>query len=182
MRKIVAGLFISLDGVIESPDKWSLQYFNEELGQTIGGLMAASDTLLLGRKTYEEFAAAFANDTSGNPDAAMMNGFQKVVVSNTLTQADWQNSSVLSGDLAEGVARLKQEPGANIGMSGSNTLLRSLLRLGLVDELHLLVVPLIVGSGKRLVEGEGEQLPLQLAASDRLSNGVLHLTYEPVAR
>jgi dihydrofolate reductase len=182
MRKIVAGLFISLDGVIESPDKWSLQYFNEELGQTVGGLMAASDTLLLGRKTYEEFAAAFANDTSGNPDAVMMNGFQKVVVSNTLAHADWQNSSVLSGDLAEGVARLKQQPGANIGMSGSNTLLRSLLRLGLVDELHLLVMPLIVGSGKRLVEGEGEQLPLQLVASDRLSNGVLHLTYEPVAR
>ncbi len=177
MRKIVAGLFVSLDGVIESPDKWSMQYFNEELGQTVGELMAASDTLLLGRKTYEEFAAAFANDTSGSPDAAMMNGFQKVVVSNTLTQADWQNSTVLNGDAAEGVARLKQQPGGTIGMSGSNTLLRSLLRQGLVDELHLLVVPVVVGSGKRLVEGEGEQLPLKLTASNTLSNGVLHLTY-----
>lgn len=177
MRKIVAGLFVSLDGVIESPDKWSMQYFNEELGQTVGELMAANDTLLLGRKTYEEFAAAFGNDTSGSPDAAMMNGFQKVVVSNTLTRADWQNSTVLNGDAAEGVARLKQQPGGTIGMSGSNTLLRSLLRQGLVDELHLLVVPVVVGSGKRLVEGEGEQLPLKLTASNTLSNGVLHLTY-----
>jgi dihydrofolate reductase len=179
MRKIVAGLFMSLDGVVESPDKWTFLYFNEELGQLVGGLIAASDTLLLGRKTYEEFAAAFGNDTSGSPDAAQMNGLRKVVVSTTLQRADWQNSSLLQGDVTEGVTRLKQESGQNIGMSGSNTLLRSLLQQGLVDELHLLVMPVIVGSGKRLIEGEGDQLPLALAASESLSNGVLHLTYRP---
>jgi dihydrofolate reductase len=178
MRKIVAGLFMSIDGVVEAPDKWTGAYFNEELGQIVGGLIAASDTLLIGRKTYEEFAGFFGNDTSGSPDAAMMNSLQKVVVSNTLQHADWQNSTVLSGDVAEGVARLKQQPGTNIGMSGSNTLLRSLLRQGLVDELHLLVMPVVVGSGKRLIEGEGEQLSLTLTASSVLSNGVLHLTYE----
>ncbi|MGH9208200.1 MAG: dihydrofolate reductase family protein, partial [Acidimicrobiales bacterium] len=99
----------------------------------------------------------------------------------TLQRADWQNSSLLRGDIAEGIARLKQEPGQNIGMSGSNTLLHWLLRQGLVDELHLLVMPVIVGSGKRLIEGEGEQLPLTLAASQTLGNGVLHLTYVPAA-
>jgi dihydrofolate reductase len=181
MRKIVAGLFMSLDGVVESPDQWTFQYFNEELEQIVGGLIAASDTLLLGRKTYEEFAAFFGNITSGSPDAAQMNGVRKVVVSTTLTSAAWQNSSLLHGDVTEGINRLKQEPGENIGMSGSNTLLRSLLRQGLVDELHLLVMPLVVGSGKRLVEGEGEQLPLALAASESLSNGVLHLTYKAAA-
>ncbi|HLZ70346.1 MAG TPA: dihydrofolate reductase family protein [Dehalococcoidia bacterium] len=180
MRKIVAGLFMSLDGVIGSPDKWSFPYFDEEMGQAVGGLIAASDTLLLGRVTYEEFAAAFAGDTSGNPDAAQMNGIAKVVVSTTLKQADWQNSTLLNGDVAEGIARLKQQPGQSIGMSGSNTLLRWLLRRGLLDELHLLVVPVVVGSGKRLIEGEGEQLPLKLTASATHGNGVLHLTYEPV--
>src|SRR5690242_2291469 len=173
MRRIVAGLFMSLDGVIGSPDQWSFPYFDEELGQTVGSLIDASDTLLVGRVTYEEFAAAFGSDTSGNPDAARMNGMQKVVVSNTLQQADWQNSSLLNGDVAEGVARLKQQPGGTIGMSGSGTLLRALMRRGLVDELHLLVVPLIVGSGKRLLEGEGEQLPLKLTASVTHGNGVL---------
>lgn len=177
MRKITAGLFMSLDGVVESPDQWTGAYFNEELGQLVGGLIAASDTLLLGRKTYEEFAGFFGSDTSGNPDAAQMNSLKKVVVSTTLQHADWQSSTLLRGDVAEGVNRLKQEPGQNIGMSGSNTLLRSLLRQGLVDELHLLVMPVVVGRGKRLIEGEGEQLPLTLAASETLSNGVLHLTY-----
>ena len=179
MRKIVAGLFMSLDGVVGAPDQWSFPYFNEEMGQVVGGLIAASDTLLLGRKTYEEFAAAFGGDTSGNPDAAQMNGIRKVVVSTTLQSADWQNSALMTGDVAEGVAKLKQEDGGNIGMSGSNTLLRWLLQRGLVDELHLLIVPLVVGRGMRLVEGEGEQLPLALAESQSLSNGVLHLTYRP---
>jgi dihydrofolate reductase len=179
MRKIVAGLFMSLDGVIEAPDKWTGAYFNEELGRAVGELIAASDTLLIGRVTYEEFAAAFGGDTSGNPDAAQMNSLSKVVVSNTLKWAEWQNSSLLGGDIAEGVARLKQQPGKNIGMSGSGTLLRWLLRQGLVDELHLLVMPVIVGSGKRLLEGTDEQVPLTLTASNIFSNGVLHLTYEP---
>jgi dihydrofolate reductase len=181
MRKIVAGLFVSLDGVVESPDKWTFAYFNEELGQAVGELIAARDTLLLGRTTYQEFAAFFGADTSGNPDAAQMNNIQKVVVSSTLTRADWQNSTLLSGDVAEGIARLKQQPGRNIGMSGSSTLIRYLLRQGLLDELHLLVMPVIVGSGKRLLEGEGEQVPLKLTASQTFSNGVLHLTYEPAA-
>jgi len=156
-------------------------YLTGALGQLVGGLIAANDTLLLGRVTYEGFAAAFGSDTSGNPDAAQMNSFPKVVVSTTLQRADWQNSTLLSGDVAEGIARLKQQLGGTIGMSGSGTLVRWLLRQGLVDELHLLVMPVIVGSGKRLLEGEGDQLPLKLTDSVTHGNGVLHLTYTPAA-
>lgn len=179
MRKIAAGLFVSLDGIIETPERWSMPYFNDELGKEVGAQMAAADTLLLGRITYEGFAAAFSGQSGG--DADHMNRVQKVVVSTTLDQAEWQHATLLKGDVAEGIARLKALPGKNIGMSGSATLVRWLLRQGLLDELHLLVIPVLVGHGKRLFEDEGDPVALRLAESKSLSNGVLHLTYVPAA-
>ena len=178
MRKIVAGLFISLDMVYESPDTWHFPYFNDEMGQVVFGKMADNDTMLLGRQTYQEFASYWPRQSSDVPPADYMNNTPKVVVSNSLTSVDeWQNSTLLSGNLPEGLRKLKDQPGKNIGITGSGTLVRSLLEQGLLDELTLLVHPIVVGRGKRLWDGEHAQVPLTLVSSKTLSTGVLSLTY-----
>jgi dihydrofolate reductase len=179
VREIVAGLYVSLDGVVESPEQWTGPYFDEELGQAVGSLIAAGDTLLLGRATYQGFAAAFGGQTGGMADT--MNNFPKVVVSTTLDRAEWRNSTLIKDNVAEQIARLKEQPGKQINMSGSATLVGWLLRHGLLDQLDLLVMPALVGHGKRLFEGEGAPVALRLADSRALGNGVLHLTYVPAA-
>ena len=176
MRKIVAGQFITLDGVVEFPEEWMGPYFTPELGQTIGTLMGAQDAMLLGRVTYEMFAAHWPNQTGDMADT--MNGTPKYVVSGTLESADWQNSTLIPAAKAFAeIAELKQQPGQNIGMTGSGTLVSSLLREGLLDELHLFVFPLVVGSGKRLFGASDAQLPLKLLDSATSGSGVMHLTY-----
>jgi dihydrofolate reductase len=176
MRKIVAGLFISLDGVIEGPNGWMGPWFNPELGQAVGSMMAAQDAMLLGRVTYDEFAGHWPNQVGEMADT--MNGTAKYVVSGTLESADWQNTTLIpaASAFAE-IAGLKQQPGKNIGMTGSATLVSSLLREGLLDELHLLVIPLVVGSGKRLFGAPSDKLPLKLLDSATFQTGVLHLSY-----
>jgi dihydrofolate reductase len=176
MRKIVAGLFISLDGVVEDANAWMGPWFNDELGQAIGSLMGAQDALLLGRVTYQDFAAHWPRQTGEMADT--MNGTPKYVVSGTLESADWQNSTLIpaASALAE-IAELKQRPGKNIGMTGSGTLVSSLLREGLLDELHLFVFPLVAGSGKKLFGASDAQLPLKLLDSVAFQSGVMHLTY-----
>ena len=175
MRKIVAGLFISLDGVVEAPETWHFPYFNDEMGDAVQSMMAGSDAMLLGRRTYEEFAAHWPTSTDDFAD--FMNGTQKYVVSNTLTTADWQNSTLISGDVVKELTLLKEQPGGNLSTTGSGTLVASLLREGLVDELHLLLHPIVVGTGKRIFD-DGSQVPLRLTSSTTFSTGVLHLTYE----
>ena len=177
MRKIAAGLFVSLDGVVESPETWTGPYFNDQVGQAVGALMSGNDAMLLGRATYEGFAAAFGGQSGGMAD--QMNNTQKFVVSSTLTSADWQNSTLINGDIAEQIRQLKQQPGRNIGMSGSSTLVSWLLRQGLLDELHLLVFPVVIGRGKRLFSEPDGPVPLTLAGSESFGTGVVHLSYEP---
>jgi dihydrofolate reductase len=177
MRKIVAGLFMSLDGVVESPEKWQSPYFNNEMGQALGSAMAAADTLLLGRRTYEEFAAFWPTDDG--PFAEVMNATPKLVVSTTLETLAWQNSTLIRGNLAQELTRQKEQPGKNIIVNGSATLVRSLLRNGLLDELGLLVHPVVVGTGKRLFEDWSDQLTLKLVDANTFSTGVLSLTYKP---
>lgn len=180
MRKIVAGLFISLDGVVESPDQWHFPYFNDEMGQAVGSAMAASDTMLLGRRTYEEFAAYWPDQSSDVPPADYMNNTPKLVVSTTLEKVEWQNSTLIDGhNMVEELTKLKQQPGKNISITGSATLVRSLLRVGLLDELGLLVHPIVVGRGRRLFEDGSDQVPLKLVDSKTFSTGVLSLTYAP---
>jgi dihydrofolate reductase len=179
MRKIVAGLFMSLDGVVESPEQWQFPYFNNEMGQALGSSMAASDTLLLGRRTYQEFAATWPGRGSDDPIGAYMNNTPKLVASTTLDSTDWHNSTVLDGDLAEQVGRLKQQPGKNITVTGSITLVRSLLRDGLLDELALMVCPIVVGHGQRLFDDWSDQLQLDLQDAKTFGTGVLSLTYTP---
>jgi dihydrofolate reductase len=176
MRKIVSGLFISLDGVIEAPNEWTGPLYNAELGQTVGSMIAAQDAMLLGRVTYDEFAAYWPQQTGETADT--MNGGAKYVVSGTLKSADWQNTTLIpAAGAAAGIAELKQRPGKNIGMTGSATLVSWLLREGLLDELHLLVFPVVLGSGKRLFGEPGGKLPLKLLDSATFETGVVHLTY-----
>lgn len=179
MRKIVAGLYMSLDGVVESPEKWSGPYFDDEMGQAVGAQMAGSDTLLLGRRTYEEFAAFWPDRTAeDDPFADYINGVPKLVASTTLKAVDWQPSSLISGDVVEELTRLKSQAGKNISITGSITLVRSLLHARLIDELALMVLPVVVGTGKHLFE-DGDQLDLKLLDSRAFGSGVVFITYGP---
>lgn len=179
MRKIISGLFISLDGVVESPDQWHFPYFNEEMGNVIGSQIAEADAMLLGRRTFEEFASYWP--AQGDEDfGGFINNVQKYVVSNTLVNPEWNHSTVIDGDVEAKLRELKAQPGKNINMTGSGTLVESLLQYRLLDELHLLLHPLIVGTGKkRLFDGNSPSVPLKLAESERFSTGVVHLVYVP---
>ncbi|HEX2036133.1 MAG TPA: dihydrofolate reductase family protein [Chloroflexota bacterium] len=179
MRKIVAGLFVSLDGVVEAPDRWHFPYFNAEMGQAVQSQMEAADTMLLGRRTYEEFAAFWPEQGSEVELADYMNNTPKLVASRTLPAVEWKNATLIKGDLAQELGRLKQQPGKNISITGSPTLVRSLLRDHLLDELRLLVHPIVVGSGKRLFEDGSGQVPLKLLDAQTFSTGVVYLTYGP---
>jgi dihydrofolate reductase len=177
MRKVVAGVMVSLDGVVEAPEAWTGPYFTPDLGQEVGATMAQADTMLLGRRTYETFAASFAGQSGGMAD--VMNSTPKLVASTTLEEATWQNSTLLKGDLADELGAVKGGEGKNINISGSATLIRSLLHDGLLDELRLLVFPVVVGSGARLFEGYEDRLGLALAESKQFEGGVVSLVYRP---
>jgi len=179
MRKIVAGLFISLDGVTEAPESWQLAYINDEMLEAVGSAMAESDTMLLGRRTYEEFAGYWPDQGSEVEFADHMNNTPKLVVSTTLDAVEWRNASLLAGNVAEELTSLKQQPGKDISITGSATLVRSLLREGVLDELRLLVHPIVVGRGGRLFPDGEPQTPLELVDSKTFSTGVVYLTYRP---
>ena len=181
MRKVTAGLFVSLDGVTESPEKWQFPYFDDEMGEAVGAAMAAADAMLLGRVTYQEFASYWPGVSSEEqPFAGYMNGTPKYVVSTTLEEPlGWNNSVLIKGDVGEEIANLKRQPGKNIGITGSATLVQSRLREDLIDELGLRVHPVVVGSGKRLFgEGAGPK-GLELIESKTFGTGVVYLTYGP---
>jgi dihydrofolate reductase len=181
VRKVVAAEFLSLDGVMESPDQWHFPYFNDEMGQAVGEGFATSDAMLMGRVLYEEWAAFWPQqDPEQNPVAATMNGVRKYVVSSTLEEPlEWNNASLIGENVAEGISRLKEQPGKDIVISGSGALVRSLLEAGLIDELRLMVHPVIVGSGKRLFEEGEKQTALELVDSKTFATGVVYLTYKP---
>jgi dihydrofolate reductase len=181
MRRIIAAEFMTLDGVTEAADQWHFPYVNEEMGAEQSALMADTDTMLLGRRTYEEFAVAWPSRTSADfgPLADFMNSTPKVVVSATLKSVEWQNSKLLEGDLAEGLTKLKQQSGKTIFVPGSATLVKSLLRANLLDELRLFVDPILVGKGRRIFESGNGPVALKLASSKTFTTGVLSLTYLP---
>ncbi len=185
MRKIIAGLFISLDGVVEAPHEWHFPYFSDEMGAAVDSILGASDTFLLGRKTYDSFAAAWPErEAAGEEDAAFAKALgdaRKVVVSNQKLEFAWRNSEQLRGELPEAVAALKEDPGdTHIAVSGSISIVRQLLAAGLLDELHLLVHPIAVRKGTRLFDDDDESaIPLRLISSETLSTGVLNVMYAP---
>ena len=177
-RKIVANFFMSLDGVVESPDQWHFPYFDEQMGEVVNAGFARSDALLMGGQLYREWSAYWPTSTD-QPIADIMNGQQKYVVSRSLERADWSNTTLIRDDVSDRIREIKAQPGKDIAMSGSATLVRWLLGEGLLDELGLLVHPIVVGTGARLFPDGTPQWPLELATSDTLATGVLHLVYRP---
>jgi dihydrofolate reductase len=165
---------------MEKPEQWSFSYSNDEMEEANAAGMASSDAMLLGRVTYEEFAAFWPyQDRTEQPYTDYLNNTPKYVVSRTLEEPlEWQNSTLIKGDVAEEVSRLKELPGKDIGIVGSGTLVRALLREELLDEYRLMVHPLILGRGKRLFEEEVDQKALELVDSRIFSTGVLYLTYQ----
>jgi dihydrofolate reductase len=181
VRKVVAGLFISLDGVTQSPDKWQFDHFDAGLMAAMGAHIAEEDAVLLGRVTYQEWASYWPTSTD-EPYASHINNTPKYVVSTTLEKVEWKNSTLIKGNLAEEITKLKQQPGKNIGVAGSPTLVESLLQNDLLDELTLMVHPVVVGGGKRLFK-EGHDLKrLKLMDSRTTSTGVVILTLQPMTR
>jgi dihydrofolate reductase len=178
MGAIRSGLFISLDGVIESPETWHFDYWNDEMGAVVGELMSGNDGMLLGRQTYDEFAGYWPTADPNDPVTGQMNGSQKYVVSTTLTEATWENTTIVNGDVEAELAKLKQDK--QLGTTGSATLVRRLLEQGLVDELHLLVHPVVIGHGKKLF-ADGAKVPLELVSATTFTTGVVHLVYGPAA-
>jgi dihydrofolate reductase len=180
MRMLRAWLYVTLDGVVEAPENWVMpddKMFEEQTAD-----YAASDALLLGRRTYEVFAASWPQRGSDVPNADWMNNTQKYVASTTLESPEWRNTTVLEGDVSEAVSRLKQEDGETITLNGSAALLRSLLRAELVDELRLFLHPVVLGSGHRLFD-DGEDLgAFKLIDCHAYDNGVASLTYRPTER
>ena len=180
MRKLKSNFFISLDGVVESPDKWHFPYFDDDMGAAVGAGFATTDAMLMGRVLYDEWAAYWP-EHADEPFGDVMNGMKKYVVSSSLQAADWQNSEVVSGDVAGTLSDIKAQDGGDISMSGSATTVRWLLREGLLDELNLLVHPIVVGGGlARLFPADEASLPLELVSSKTFGTGVLNLTYRRV--
>ena len=179
MGRIVSNFFISLDGVVESPDKWHFPYFNDEMGNAIGKAAETTEAFLMGRVLYEEWATFWPDrDEEEDPFAAFLNNAPKYVVSGTLHEATWNNSTIIGSDVAARIREIKDSIDGDLGMSGSATLVRWLLANGLLDQLNLLLHPIAVGKGQRLFEDTPTH-PLRLVSHETFSTGVLNLTYVP---
>lgn len=180
MRKVIASLFVSLDGVAERPDKWQFDVFDEDMGAEMIEQLSQIDTFLLGRVTYEEWKDYWPNATTDLDFANIINHTPKYVASTTLDSVSWGSYDTIhlvKGDLAAEIKRLKALPGKNISVAGSPGLVRSLLQMGLVDEFIPLIHPVIVGQGKRLYGDELQRL--KLTRSKITGSGVAILTYVP---
>jgi dihydrofolate reductase len=180
VRKVVVSEFVSLDGVMEDPG-WTFGFESDDRDQFKFDELAAADALLLGRVTYEGFASAWPQmEEQTGEYGAWMNGYPKHVVSTTLQEPlEWNNSTLVEGDVAEEVSRLKDQPGKDILIFGSGDLVNSLMQHDLIDEYRLMVFPVIVGSGKRLFNEGGDTKSLKLVGTQTFDSGAIVLTYEP---
>lgn len=178
MRKITAGMFITLDGVIEAPEQWNPPYYSDEMTQTVMAQIAACDLHLYGRRSYELFRTVFTGPgAAGISHAEMMTSAPKVVVSTTLADPGWGPTTVISSNVAAELAKLKHQPGKNINVGASGTLVTFLLQEGLLDELLLFVHPVLIGTGKHLFEEGADRVTLKLLESRAHANGVVALRY-----
>ena len=178
MRKVIVSEFITLDGVVERPEKWNGDAWNDEIEKFKSDELFASDALLLGRVTYEIFAGSWPERSNDDPFTNRMNSLPKFVASKTLKKVEWNNATLIKGNVAEEVAQLKQQPGKDILVGGSGALVQMLMQHNLVDEYRLLVYPLVLGSGKRFFV-DGNKMTLKLIDTKPFSTGVVALTYTP---
>jgi dihydrofolate reductase len=182
MRKLVAVELVSLDGVMETPEEWAFPYSNDEMEEANASGMAASDALLLGRVTYEALATFWPHQPGGTPMVDYINSVPKFVVSETLEEPlGWNNSTLIDGNVTEGINELKRRAGKDITILGSGALVRTLLGEGLLDELRLMVHPIVLGSGKRLFEDGDDRKGLELIDSRTFGTGVVYLAYRPAS-
>jgi dihydrofolate reductase len=193
MRKVIVSEFLTLDGVMQAPGDrnedrsggfdhggWQLDYFDDTLGSAVMEVLGVTGGFLLGRRTYEIFAAHWPNQPADDPLAGTFNELPKYVVSTTLTEPlAWQNSTLVRGDVAAEIAALKEQPGEAIQVIGSGELVQTLIRHDLIDEYRLMIHPLVLGSGRRLFREELPLVRLRLVDSKPTSTGVLIATYAP---
>ncbi len=193
MKKLVVGTFLTLDGVMQAPGDpqedteggfkhggWQMPYFDADAGKIMGEQIAATDALLLGRVTYQIFAAFWPTAPEDDPIAKKLNSVPKYVVSTTLNKVEWNNSTLIKGNLAEEVAKLKQQPGSGtLSVTGSGKLAQTLMQQDLVDEYDLWVHPIVLGSGKRLFAGGIAPINLKLVGTKTTGSGIVILTYQP---
>lgn len=189
MRKIIASEFYTLDGLMSDPEdkmEWVLGSFNEEMGKYEGDLYDSADTLLLGRTTYKIFEGywptATSNPATSKGDIEMantMNRITKIVFSHSMEGVEWENSKLLKEINPEEIVKLKKEKGKNILVIGSASIVQQLTNLGLIDEYHLLVHPVVLGSGKPLFKEISQKKDLKLLEARAFSNGVVMLRYAP---
>lgn len=191
MRKLIVSTFLTLDGVMQAPGGpgeddsggfahggWSVNYWDDLMGQVMGEVMSPPFDLVLGRRTYDIFAAHWPN-ASEEEGARPLNDATKYVASRGNPTLSWQNSVLIQGDVAEGVAALKQGDGPELQVHGSANLIQTLLRHNLIDQYHLLIFPVVIGSGKRLFADGTIPNGLKLVDSKVSSTGVMIGRYEP---
>jgi dihydrofolate reductase len=192
MRKVIVSMFVTADGVMEDPGGgegsphggWSFQFWSDEAGKYKLDELFASDALLLGRVTYQAFAAAWPGRTDEEGFADRMNSLPKYVVSTTLKDTDlsWDHSHLISADVADEVRKLKERPGQDILVGGSGQLVRTLMEHDLVDEYRLMVHPVVVGGGKRFFADGIDRKVLRFVESNPIASGVVVLVYAPAER
>lgn len=192
MRKINAALFITLDGVVEAPGPgdttlpekrgWTMPFTSDEVRAVIVTNMTTSDAMLLGRVTYEGFAAFWPSFPEDDPFANLMNNQTKYVVSTTLDKAEWKNSHLINGDVVAELRKLKQQPGKDINIVGSGTLTRSLIEADLVDEVQLMLCPVILGEGKRLFDHVDYTRSMKVLEVKSFESGMIYLRLQPKAK
>lgn len=189
MRKIVAAEFITLDGVYEAPGSedttlpekrgWSMPFVSDDVGLVIFESMQNSDAMLLGRRTYADFAVYWSAVPADDPIGQFMNNQAKYVVSATLDKAEWRNSTLIKGNVAQELTQLKQQPGQNITIVGSGTLVQSLLEADLVDELELMLCPVVLGVGKRLFKEGMSTRTMSVLEVKAFDTGMTFLRLQP---
>jgi len=182
MRKVVSWLFSSLDGVVEAPNEWQFDVMDDDMIAAITAQMDSEGAMLMGRVSYQEWASYWPASTD-EPYASHINKMPKYVVSTTLEDVEWgkwEKPTLIKGNLAKEISKLKQQPGKNISVGGSPTLVRSLLQEGLLDEFKLMIHPVVVGKGKRLFTEDVDLQRLKLVDSKVTGTGVVIVTYQPV--
>ncbi len=196
MSKVILFESLTADGVMQAPGRpdedrrggfayggWATPYADSVLGSVAGGSMGTSGAVLLGRRTYEDLYAVWPNRPKPNPFTDLLNNIQKYVASTTLKEPlPWRNSTLLSGDAATAVARLRDQPGQDVVILGSGALAQSLMQRNLIDTYVLLIHPLVLGKGRRLFAEDGPKITLQLADTKTTTTGVVVATYHPAAR
>jgi len=177
--RLVATEYLSFDGVFEEPGHWSGPWFNDEAGQFKYGELQEADAQLLGRKTYQGFAAAWPTMEGTGDFGEKMNTMPKYVVTSTLKKLDWAGSVIVKGDVAEEVRKLKQKPGRDLLLAGSGQLFNTLMRENLIDVYRFMVHPVVLGKGRKLFVDDNDKRPLDLKQSRTLGTGIVILEYVP---